>query len=37
MSKQWYDNDWFICFMVGLTALAAIVGNYYYHGGHIVW
>ena len=37
MSNKWYKNDWFFCIMAGLTAIATIVCNYYYHGRQIVW
>lgn len=34
---KWYENDWLVSVaFVALCALA-LVGNYYYHGGHIVW
>lgn len=37
MKEKWYNNDWFISFMAVAAIAAAVVGNYYYHGGHIVW
>lgn len=37
MKQKWYDNDWFISFMAGIALVATVIGNYYYHGGHIVW
>ncbi len=30
-------DDWIACILTGIGLLAAAVGNYFYHGGHIVW
>lgn len=37
MTEKWYNNDWFVSIFAVATMFAAVVGNYYYHGGHIVW
>jgi hypothetical protein len=37
MKEKWYNNDWFVSFVFTLAMAAGIVGNFYYHGGHIVW
>ena len=37
MKDSWYNNDWFVIFLTVLAIIATIIGNYYYHGGHIVW
>jgi hypothetical protein len=37
MRHKWYNNDWFLSFMAAATFALAAVGNYYIHGGHIVW
>lgn len=35
--EKWYDNDWLYAIAAGLVYIVTIVGNYYYHGGHLVW
>jgi NADH/NAD ratio-sensing transcriptional regulator Rex len=30
-------DDWIACILVGIGLLATAIGNYIYHGGHIVW
>lgn len=30
-------NDWIACIATGIILVACVVGNYFYHGGHIVW
>jgi len=30
-------NDWIACIATGIILVACAVGNYIYHGGHIVW
>lgn len=30
-------DDWIACILTGLGLIAAAVGNYFYHGGHLVW
>jgi hypothetical protein len=37
MSEKWYNNDWFLCMIAAVAAAITIIGNYYYHGGHLVW
>lgn len=37
MKEKWYMNDWFITIVATLALLATVVGNYYLHGGRIVW
>ncbi len=37
MKEHWYENDWVLSLLSGLTMLVTVVVNYYYHGGHIQW
>ncbi len=37
MRQKWYDNDWFICLLAVISLIAAVLGNYYLHGGHLAW
>ena len=37
MSTKWYNSDWFLVIMAIVTMTMTIVGNYYYHGGRLVW
>jgi hypothetical protein len=37
MGTQWYKGDWFTSFMVAIALILGIIGNYLYHGGHLVW
>lgn len=37
MKEKWYINDGFLIFLAVAAMFAAVVGNYYIHGGHIVW
>jgi predicted ATP-grasp superfamily ATP-dependent carboligase len=37
MKTKWYDNDWFICILAGISLIGMVIGNYYIHGGHISW
>lgn len=37
MKHRWYNNDYVISFAVVAAFVLAAIGNYYYHGGHIVW
>lgn len=30
-------SDWVMCMIALLIMIATIVGNYIYHGGHLVW
>ena len=30
-------DDWIACILTGIGLIAAAVGNYFYHGGHLVW
>lgn len=29
--------EWLISFATAITLMAAVVANYHYHGGHLVW
>lgn len=31
------NNDWLISIMFTALLIAAVVGNYFIHGGHIQW
>ena len=35
--NRWYYNDWFLSVMVVVALVVAAAGNYFIHGGHIVW
>lgn len=37
MKKYWHDNEWFIFVLLAVAFIVAVVGNYLYHGGHLVW
>lgn len=37
MKEKWYNNDWFLGFLAGAAIAVTVIGNYYYHGGQIVW
>jgi hypothetical protein len=37
MKEKWYENDWIISLVAVLSLAFAAVGNYYYHGGYLVW
>ena len=37
MKEHWYENDWLLSILAVLGLFLAAVGNYYIHGGHIVW
>ena len=30
-------TDWLVAIAFGIATIIGIVGNYYYHGGHITW
>ena len=36
MSKM-SNNDWMMYIVAGIATVVTIVGNYIYHGGHLVW
>lgn len=37
MQEKWYDNDWLLCILAVISIIAAVMGNNYINGGHIVW
>ena len=37
MEQKSHNNDWLISFMAAVAIVATVIGNYYFHGGHIVW
>ena len=30
-------DDWIACIITGIALIVTIIGNYIYHGGHVVW
>jgi hypothetical protein len=36
MSKQ-SKEDWIICVAAVIIGIVTVIGNFYIHGGHIVW
>lgn len=37
MKEKWYMNDWFLSIMAAMGIVLAALGNYYLHGGRIIW
>ena len=37
METRWYDSDWFVCLMACIGLAVMVMGNYFIHGGRIVW
>ena len=37
MSEKWYNSEWFVLFVVGVSVFAGIVSNYLTHGGTMSW
>lgn len=37
MKQHWYESDWFLCTLAGISLMGMVISNYLFHGGHILW